>query len=186
MAAHILAHFSPSEEALAPLLRALSYDDLGREYVLERLTEESARFADTGHPLAMFIIHNRTRREIAMMSWLMCAEVPTYYAPYLDYELFDFLASLPVRQYACGQWFHREVIRQAYPEWADLPYLDKSRLHRPGTGLGAVVSSILELRRWAKEHTPQMTGTVSRWGTHRILTRAARSSAPRRVVQQRW
>ncbi len=183
LAQHILAHFSASEEALAPLLRDLSYHDLGRDYVLSRLVAELAQFNDAGHPLAMFIIHNRTRREIAMMSWLMCAEVPTYYAPYLDDDLFDFLAALPAREFACGQWFHREVIRKTYPSWAELPYLDKRRIDRPGLGLSDVVGSILKLRRWAKRNTPGMTGTVSRWGMHRLVTRAARSSAPRRVVQ---
>ena len=183
LAEHILSHFSASEEALAPLLRNMSYQDQGREYVRARIVDELARFDHTGHPLAMFIIHNRTRREIAMMSWLMCAEVPCYYAPYLDYDLFDFLAALPAREFACGQWFHREAICRAYPQWAQLPYLDKRRIDRQGTTIGAVVSSILELRRWARTNTPHMSRTVSRWGLHRLASRAARSSAPRRVMQ---
>jgi hypothetical protein len=195
LAERIVGHFSAPEDALAPLLHVVSFRDAGRDYVIERISAELARFENSGHPLAMFIIHNRTRREIAMTSALLCSEVPTYYAPYLDDELFDFLAALPARDFAFGQWFHRAVIDRAYSAWSELPYLDKRRLDRHVSSAPNVLRSILELRRWASQHVPSMAGSVSRWGMHRVLTRAASSSAPRRVVQhllvveellQRW
>jgi hypothetical protein len=179
----LLNHFSASEQALTPLLARVSFRDSGRAYVRERLIAELSRFQHAAHPLAMFMLNNRTRREIAMMSWLMCAQVSPYYAPYTDEELYSFLASLPAGEFACGQWFHRAALNRAYPQWAELPYFDKSLASEPGVSRLEAVRSIAELNWYAARRLPALWGLTARWGLRRLATRAGANTAPRRVVQ---
>jgi Asparagine synthase. len=42
-------------------------------------------------------------------------------APYLDYDLYDFLASLPA-SFQLKNDLHTTVIQRAYPEYQDIPY----------------------------------------------------------------
>jgi asparagine synthetase B (glutamine-hydrolysing) len=179
----VLNHFSASEPALQPLLAQASFRDLGRQYVRDRLIEQLASFRHAAHPLAMFVINNRTRREIAMMSWLLCAQVNPYYAPYTDEELFTFLASLPAGEFACGQWFHRATLERAYPQWADLPYYDKTSSRQPAVGRWQAAALVAELVSWSARNQPRRFGTVARWAAARLLRGGGPGSAPRRVVQ---
>ena len=46
-------------------------------------------------------------------------------APYLDHDLFDFLASLPAAM-LLDREFHSDAIRRGYPEYEDVRYEDRS------------------------------------------------------------
>ena len=183
LAGVILDHFAAPESAYDELIGKASHQDLGREYVMDRVEQQLRRVSDTAHPVAMFMIYNRTRREIAMMSWLLCSQLTPYYAPYLDRDLFSFLASLPASEFAVGQWFHRAAISKGYPEWAEIPYFDPQRVTSlPMSPLGAV-SSIVEVNAWTARHLPALLPVVARWGVRRIKSRGHQGVAPRRVVQ---
>ncbi len=97
---------------------------LSDEAALERLIDEPARHAGAANPTTSFYFWNRTRRFDGSNPYGMLADVPTVYLPFLDHDLFDFLASLPVEMIR-GNAFHDEVIRRAYPEYADIPFEKK-------------------------------------------------------------
>lgn len=87
----------------------------------QRLTAELQRFADEPSPVAMFIMWNRTRREIALKASALLHKLPFAYCPYVDHELFDFLLSLPPSLYRDGT-FHMTTIQRAYPAYAHIPF----------------------------------------------------------------
>jgi hypothetical protein len=178
----IVNHYAVSEEALAPLLSVTSFRDCGRERVLQRVEAELRLLAETPHPLAAWLLNSRTRREIAMMPWLLCSEITPFYAPYLDEDLVDFLSGLPAEMFTRGG-FHRAVVAQGYPQWAQLPYLVKSGSDGPPVTKFEAVQSIAELNAYAARRLPALLGMTSRWGLRRLFTRGAQHTAPRRVVQ---
>ena len=68
---------------------------------------------------------NRQRRDIALISYAMLYEVPYVYSPYIDHEVCEFLLSLPVDIIESGT-FHDEAIRENFPQYAHIPFEDKS------------------------------------------------------------
>jgi hypothetical protein len=124
--------------ALADLLIGRSTDRLQRtidadfragratEIARRRIIDELARHAHAPNPLTMFFFWNRTRREIALVPFGIFSRVPICFCPYLDHQLFDFLASLP-SEITMDKGFHTETIRHAYPRFADVPYASKRK-----------------------------------------------------------
>ncbi len=118
------------------------------------------------NPLAMSNIYSRSRREIAMMSTAMLAGVPTVYCPFLDHELFDYLAGLPEEiRYDPG--FHDDVIARAYPEIADVPYAPKnvtvrSAAHFARFGAEVMLHLLSRNPSWLQ----LLPRTVWQWATH--------------------
>jgi hypothetical protein len=182
LATCIVNHYSVSDEALAPLLALASFRDCGRERVLQRIEAELESLADVPHPLAAWLLNSRTRREIAMMPWLLCSELNPFYAPYLDEDLVDFLSGLPAELFTCGG-FHRAVIARGYPQWADVPYLVKSGNGGQPVSMFEAVQSIAELNAYAARRLPALLGLTCRWGLRRLFSRGGSHTAPRRVVQ---
>lgn len=88
-----------------------------------RLARELTRHLDAPNPVGSFIFWNRTRREIALAPYAMLTGVPAVYAPFLDHDLFDFLSALPSRM-LMDHRFHDDTIARAYPDFADIPYVD--------------------------------------------------------------
>ena len=88
----------------------------------------------------------------------------TAVTPYLDHDLIDFLASLPVDMYL-DKTFHTETIRVMYPEYSDIPYaggnntpviesnmhyrrfLLESCLYLSVSGSGLLVDKLMTIRR---------------------------------------
>jgi asparagine synthase (glutamine-hydrolysing) len=93
----------------------------GRETALERIVDELERYAGATSPPTMFFFWNRTRREIALAPFGLLSGVETCFCPYLDHELFDFLASLPP-EVTIDRSFHTETIERTHPTFAHLPY----------------------------------------------------------------
>jgi len=92
-----------------------------------------------------FFFWNRTRREIALASYRILNGGTEVLSPYLDHDLFDFLASLPASLMLDRQ-FHSETIRRAYPEYADIPFEDRGA--RP---------------KWSAFHFRQCAAEVATW-----------------------
>ena len=102
---------------------------LSPERAKERLAAELATHAGAANPIGSFCFWNRTRREIALAPYAMGPASATVYAPYLDHELYDFLASLPVEMLV-DRSFHTDTVRRAFPEHADIGF-ERKRLDHP-------------------------------------------------------
>ena len=63
---------------------------------------------------------NRIRRKIALTSYAVNAGVPKLYSPFLDYDLYDFLAALPEDP----RGIQLKTMKRAYPKYAHLPFED--------------------------------------------------------------
>jgi asparagine synthase (glutamine-hydrolysing) len=98
---------------------------LPRELALESMASEVTRHLDAHNPATSFFFWNRTRRKIAQTPYGMLSGPFTVYAPYLDHDVYDFLAALPA-DIIMDHAFHTDVIRTAYPGWAHLPFEDKA------------------------------------------------------------
>ena len=72
-------------------------------------------------PVKSFLFWNRTRREIALLPIAMASRVAPVCLPYVDTDLLFFCLSLPWSDYG-EPGFHDEVIRESYPDAADIPY----------------------------------------------------------------
>ena len=104
------------DRVLAPELRR----KLTRERALARLSAEIARHADAANPIGSFFLNSRTRREIALAPYGLMRDV-TVHAPYLDRDLYDFLASLPA-ELLMDRALHTDAIARAWPQHTNLPY----------------------------------------------------------------
>jgi hypothetical protein len=93
----------------------------GYTAALERIVAELARYDDSANPLSMFFFWNRTRREIALSPFILFSDIPTCFCPYLDHDLYDFLAGIPP-VITLDRGFHTEAIRRAYPNFSHIPF----------------------------------------------------------------
>ena len=109
-----------SQSALERVLTPDFCRDLSRERAIGRLVSEIAEHADAPNPTGSFFLHSRTRREVALAPYALMRD-RTVYAPYLDRDLFDFLAGLPAEQ-LMDRALHSDAIAQAWPRYAHLAY----------------------------------------------------------------
>jgi asparagine synthase (glutamine-hydrolysing) len=112
------------EILLARLLSPKQYRRFNRDIAMSRLINELLKYADAPNPVGSFMFWNRTRREIALAPYCMLGQVANVLCPYLDYDLYDFLASLPASMFL-DHTFHTDTIRRAYPRYADIPFEEK-------------------------------------------------------------
>jgi hypothetical protein len=98
----------------------------------ERVRQELETHLDAADPVSSFFFWNRTRREVALAPYGLLANVPAVFAPYLDHDVYDLLASLPFTLTA-DKRFHDDAIARAYPEFAHVPFAaGGSERHAPG------------------------------------------------------
>jgi hypothetical protein len=116
---------SGSERPNETLLQRWFYERLPLPMAIERLVEELEKHATARNPLTSFIFWNRTRRAIASIPCSILSGVPLVYCPYLDHDLYDFLANLDATYFLSGT-FHDEAIEIAYPRFAHIPYESKA------------------------------------------------------------
>jgi len=130
LAARLLQTLSRSGERFLqhivqqPMRAALSFDR-----AVDRLADELARHRDAADPMKSFNFWNRIRRELALTPYALMRRIPMVYSPYLDYELFDFLMSLPpdvtTPTLSPGdKSFHSAAITRGYPAMAHVPFED--------------------------------------------------------------
>jgi asparagine synthetase B (glutamine-hydrolysing) len=113
--------FRNFDSALARLVPRATYPLISGEVAAARLETELARHTEAVNPTTSFAFWNRTRRFNATSPYGIYADLPTVYSPFLDHDLYDFLASLPVKL-MLDHGLHDEAIRAAYPKYADIPY----------------------------------------------------------------
>jgi hypothetical protein len=118
-------------EAYLPLLlQKDAYRRFARGLAVERLTRELGTHVDAPNPVGSYRFWNRTRRAVAAAPFGLLAPVATVRAPFLDDDLYDFLASLPV-ELALGRTLHTETIARSYPQFASIPYEREGAPLRP-------------------------------------------------------
>ena len=102
-----------------------------RELAVNRIAAELDRHMDAPDPIKSFNFWNRIRRELALSPYGLMKHVPTVYTPYLDHDLYDFLMGVPATVVSpelipSDKPFHTDAIHRAFPEYAHLPYENKS------------------------------------------------------------
>jgi asparagine synthase (glutamine-hydrolysing) len=152
---------------LEPDFRALR----GRETALDRIVDELGRYADAANPSTMFFFWNRTRREIALAPFGVLSGVETCFCPYLDHELFDFLASLPP-EVTLDRTFHTETIERTHPTFAHVPYA----VPKEGGGVTALAMFGGRVVGHGLRSRPRRIGSFMRLAAHMARRAAGRSS----------
>lgn len=168
---------SVSESGLDALLAPEVRRRWSRDRAVARLRTEIRRHFDAPNPVASFFFWNRTRREIALSPYGLMRDVIVY-APFLDREVYDLLASLPARS-LLDRRLHTDAIARAYPQMDDVLYEQKRRvtigrgvgrrlarslvlpvargggLLRPSTLLAAILATAVDGRSQRLWHLPQ-------------------------------
>jgi hypothetical protein len=92
-----------------------------REAAVAAVHDELLRHVDAANPIGSFYFWNRTRTNVGTSPFgLLSAPGRVMRAPFLDRDLWPFLASVPVRHVLDHQ-FHTETIHRAFPAFADIP-----------------------------------------------------------------
>jgi hypothetical protein len=155
-----------SERALERMLSPELYRAMPRERAVARLVTEIARHVDAPNPTGSFFFSNRTRREIALSPYALMRDV-TVYAPYLDRDLYDFLAALPAAL-LMDRSLHTDAIARAWPQYANVPYerkgmttQDRSAARRLAAALGRA-ALVGDAAAWLRRGTvvPPLVATM--------------------------
>jgi hypothetical protein len=105
-------------------LRTSFLQQLPLDLAIDRVEAELKRHLAAANPPESFLFWNRVRREIALSPYSLLAG-RTVYSPFLDHDLFDFLAALPM-SLMLPEGIHTDAIVAAYPQYAALPFEDWS------------------------------------------------------------
>jgi asparagine synthase (glutamine-hydrolysing) len=143
----------------------------GRETAHDRIVDELGRYADAANPSTMFFFWNRTRREIALAPFGVLSGVETCFCPYLDHELFDFLASLPP-EVTLDRAFHTETIERTYPTFAHVPY----GVPKEGRAIAALATFGGRVVWHGLRSRPRRVGSFTRLAAHMGWRAAGRIS----------
>lgn len=106
---------------------------LNQEATFERFRDEFSRHINAPNPLGSFRFWNSVRRHIALSPYALLGSAHDVYSPYLDNDLFDFLASLPARL-LIDRTFHTETIHRAFPDVRHIPWASDNQEGRPYHG----------------------------------------------------
>lgn len=91
------------------------------EIAVHRIAREVGKHLDMPNPIASFFFWNRTRRMTALAPYGLLKGIRRVHAPFLDHDLFDFMATLPADM-LMDRAFHTDAIARAYPAFAHIPY----------------------------------------------------------------
>jgi hypothetical protein len=92
---------------------------------LHAIRGELERHVDAANPVGSYYFWNRTRVDIASAAFgLLRPAGQTILAPYLDRDLWGFLASLP-SHHLIDHKFHEDTLRTAYPRFAHVSFAHK-------------------------------------------------------------
>ena len=92
-----------------------------RSSAVERVTAELARHTGAANPMTSFAFFNRTRRDIALIPFVMLSPVVAVRCPYLDDDFYDFMVSLPAEM-LLDHTFHADCIARIFPRAAHIPF----------------------------------------------------------------
>lgn len=120
------------------------------------LYEELTRHKNAANPIGSFYFWNRTRGNVGASAFgLLRPGGRITAAPFLDRDLWQFLASLPLRHVVDYQ-FHTDAIKRAYPHFADIPFAQRNVVGRAVQRRNALrLLRILAMKRpsWANWNT---------------------------------
>jgi len=123
--ARLLLRETKAEGVVHALFRQDFTQRMSEAIAVERLHAELEKHRNERQPVLSWVFWNRIRRSTGLIPFGILADVPTVYCPYQDHDLFDFLMNLD-SSYGLSGELHDETIRRAYPQWAHLPFEDKS------------------------------------------------------------
>jgi hypothetical protein len=106
---------------MAAILSPKASKRFTRALALDRVRTELEAHLSAPDPISSFFCWNRTRREIALAPYGLLANVPVAFAPYLDYDVFDHLTSLPLGLMADRE-FHDDSILRGYPTFSHVSF----------------------------------------------------------------
>ena len=113
------------EGYLPRILRPSWYRRLARSLALEQIVLELPRHSAAANPIGSFFFWNRTRRGAGLSAFTQLRRHCQVPAPFLHGAVYSLLAALPVGMFLDHQ-FHTETINEHYPQFAHLPYEDKT------------------------------------------------------------
>ncbi len=183
LAAKLIRQHEIPAESIEPFIPRGRQRDYDRSRVVERTAELLRDCEGEANPVERWYARSRTRREVVLCTTRVFGFVPTYYAPFLDHELYDNLASVPAEDLARFGDIHTKAIARAYPEAADLPY------GKPGTGARfsgraiEMADALLRLGLYAARRDPARAPRVAAWTLQRLTDRRAEKTMPRRFLQ---
>lgn len=131
LASKILAALSRSSESfLQSVVHPRWRSALSLDHAVDRLAQELSLHQQAADPVKSFNFWTRIRRELALTPYALMRNIPTVYSPYLDYELYDFLSSLPAEVMspalsASDKSFHSDAVLRGYPRYAHIPFEDR-------------------------------------------------------------
>jgi hypothetical protein len=106
--------YCTDEHVLSTLLAPAFKARLPLELALERFVAELRRHQDAANPISSFRLANRMRRQITLAPYGIYRDIRRVYCPYLDHDLYDFLASIPGES-LLDHRFHQETLQRSYP-----------------------------------------------------------------------
>ncbi|OGW97321.1 MAG: hypothetical protein A2Y04_04710 [Omnitrophica WOR_2 bacterium GWC2_45_7] len=109
------------EEAFKIILRKGIYQKICRETAAHHLKAELQKHVHAANPLGAFYFWNRTRRIISLCVQTIYKGIKNIQTPYLDHDLYDFLAALP-GEFFMNQKIHTDTILKAYPQCSKIPF----------------------------------------------------------------
>jgi hypothetical protein len=113
--------FINSEKILSRILTAQAYRRFHRDLALEHLTAALAQHVNAPCPVDSFRFWNMSRRSLTLPPYRLFAGIPEVFAPYLDHDVYDLLASLPSTM-LLDHAFHAAAIRRAFPAYRDIRF----------------------------------------------------------------
>ncbi|MCC5785582.1 MAG: hypothetical protein JJU33_02640 [Phycisphaerales bacterium] len=171
------------DESIEPFIPEDHRDAYDRSRVVERTAALLKECRGEANPVERWYARSRTRREVILCSTRIFDFVPTTYAPFLDHELYDNLASVPALDLARFGDIHSKAIARGYPEAADLAY------GRPGAGqrisgkAAEMADALCRLMIYAARCRPARAPRVALWTAQRLADRRAEKTMPRRFLQ---
>jgi asparagine synthase (glutamine-hydrolysing) len=180
-AAEEIASRTVKEYSFRSLFPEEIYQRYSFDRAVERISNDLLRHAGEPNPISSFYLWNRTRRSIALCPYNLTgihAEVPEIMSPFLDHDLYDYLASLPGDMMADGT-LHTDTINTEFPEYASLRYAERS---------GAMIPdrrSVTRLLRYTVEYLFRKPGGYVR--QKYVLPRLLRGMlSPRYAAMSQW
>ncbi|MGI9089977.1 MAG: hypothetical protein ACR2GG_02600 [Gemmatimonadaceae bacterium] len=154
---------SADEGYLPSVLPKIWYERFSRDVAIERLTRELEVHSAAPNPLASYFFFNRTRRVTSIPPTAFFGAYARVWCPYLDTDLWNFLASLPpaIMQSDAGGSFHDVAIRRAYPEFADIPYAEKKYTRSRNSGYER--RTIIDMAQGVRTLAPELVRRSFLW-----------------------
>lgn len=114
----------PQEEYWRQVLAPEVYDAMPFERARDAVANALVGALDAANPIGRFMFLNRTRTLIGPLSAVAFPPNAEPLYPYLDHDVFELLASLPV-QYMLDKSFHSDALARAFGDWRPQPRLKR-------------------------------------------------------------